>query len=268
MEKFKELIIESAISFDLQTVMKLKKECSNKVPVRVKRFDVSYDTSTIAQMLLDGGYHLINNKEESIIISAEDVAKVPGFIEAIQVNMTQKEKPYNQTTSVVKIGRKSLKFSLANENYCYAAAHIMTVNGEVTEKITKNKIDSDIKNEIKNGVVVMAMRTPLSQAYVDGWFPDPEEKQGFYVQPAGGREFYAILRSADKLKGTDGPFVIFGQQHATKGYRFMWVNYTGMLGGYFKNVRYEKMSYRQMSTPRSYSKGALQDRSDGIYVAK
>ena len=253
MNKFQE-IHEATLSFELIPVMNLKKECGNHVPVRAKTFDSQYNTAPLADVVLAGGYLLADNKGNTIAISAEDVAKIPGFGEKLK----------NQTNSwdKVKIGRKTLNFIKRPEYKCYATASIMKVNGEVVDAVLNNKLSNDIKREIKSGTVVMSIKVPLSQEYVDGWYPDTEKKQGFYIR-GNAREFNAILRSAGKIKGTDGKFVIFAQQHATKNSRFMWCN-----DGGYNEVHYEEMSYRQMSAPRSYSKGALQDRKDGVYVAK
>ncbi len=250
---FKEYVNEGAPSFELVQVMNLKKECGNEVPVRAKTFDAHYNTAPIADIILDGGYLFEDNKDNSVAISAEDAAKVPGFTAMLQ--------DFNNSQQSIKIGRKTIKFSRSEENKCNATASIMKVEGEQIDTPIKNKLSSEMKKEIQSGTVVMSIKVPLSQEYVDGWFPDTEEKQGFYIS-GNAREFRAILRSDGKIKGTDGKFVIFGQQHATKNSRFKWCN-----DGYGE-VHYEEMSYRQMSSPRSYSKGALQDRKDGVYVAK
>jgi len=262
MNKFQKLYEEleqdlnESLSMELIPVMNLKKECGNAVPVRAKTFDSQYNTAPIADILLAGGYLFEDHKSNSFAITAEDVAKVPGFGSLLQNNSTSEQQ--------VKIGRKTIKFTKQNGNKCRATASIMRVNGDVVDPIVKNKLPSDLRTEIKSGTVVMSMKVPLSQEYVDGWYSaDKEEKHGFYID-GDAREFNAILGSAYKIKGTDGKFVIFGQQHATKNSRFLWCND----GNRYPQVRYTQMSYRQMSAPRSYKKGALQDRKNGVYIAK
>ena len=248
MEKFKKLHKATALKTNIETILSLSKECAMKIPVRVKAIDALYDTSEIAEMLLNGAY-LLSHKYEHYVITAEDVAKVAGFNKLI-----------DNGSGKIKIGRKTFMFTKSDENMCYPKTHKLEVlNGEVIEEVIPNKLDNKTKKDITKGQVVYAMKAKMSAEYVEGWFSiKGKDTVGVYLQEYGDKRKVLLVSSFDLSSGED--FYIYGQQHASKNERFTFVD--------MSKVRYIQLKKHQMMPPRAYSKGYLSYRSEGTFVAK
>lgn len=251
MEKFQKIqeAKTPAIKANIEPIINVAKTCSGYVPVRTKTIDSVYDTSGIAEMLLDGAYLLVDNYT-SYVITAEDVAKVPGFNDLIK-----------KGSGKIKIGRKGFSFTVASGNFIWnKASKLEVLNGVIIEDIVPNKLDSNVKKVIQNGPVIYAMKAKLSEEYVEGWFSgkNADEKLGCYVTDYKGGIKVLLVSAFDLTKGEN--FYIYGQQHASKNERFTYVD--------MNDVRYVQLTKNQLMPPRAYKKGLIQDRANGTFVAK
>ncbi len=253
MDKFKDLFTESTTpKVTSENIFNVKKVCSNRVPIRAKRFDSVYDTTYIAKRILEG-YHVFNvdvgANWETTIISPEDLAK---HTELYNMVVTKKGGKF-------KSGRKTWHIYNGSDEISVSKAHNyvneMFIEGDVVEKVVKAKHSASDLNTIKNGVVVNAMKVPLTVEYVEGWYA-MDDTAGFCVQQQSGGMKILLRTSWDIAKGE--PFVIFGQQHATKNSRFTFVN------------RYEYMQVPKhiLMPPKAYTKSKIVDRAKGTFVAK
>ena len=243
------------VSTSTEVLLDVKKICGNRVPLVEKSFDGVYDTSRIYDLLKNGAY-LFEGGAEQFVVTAEDAAKVVGFTEALQ-NL-------GSSTVKFKIGRKTFKLHqpwYLDEAKVDTKVSQLHIEGEQAENVIPNELSAETKKMVKEQVIVYAMKVPLSNEYIEGWYNDPadrDEKIGFYYEPWDSGIRLRIKSSHDFIKNK--PCVIFGQQHATKNEKFT----------YFKagELSYGEFNYFRISPPRSYSKSYVKERSNGVFVAK
>jgi len=250
--KLKDILTEATkVKASVEIALNAARESSREVPIRANKFDNLFDTSKIAKILLDGGYSF-KHKELNYFISAEDAAKVEGLTDILVKR--------NHSGTKVKIGSKTYNIYPDGTSTTSAKAYIITIDGEIVDTVKKSKIESNIKNEIKSGLMVMAIKSDLSAKQIEAIFDgeDEEATKGFYVKRRGN-EFKIILFSANDFIGGRA-FTIFGQQHTSKNDKF---NYYAA-----GEVTYEQFTKRQLLPAKAYSKSNLQDRKDGMFVAK
>ena len=249
MDKFKRIQeAKTTLKVNIEPILSLAKECLPDIPVRVKAIDSKYDTTGIAEAILNGAY-LLEHKYESYLITAEDVAKVPGFNDVIKSGKGD-----------IKIGRRGFKFNVNSGTLTSAKTYKLEVFGDIIEDVIPNKLDAATKKLIKEGPVVYALKSKLSQGLVDATYDGQGDdfKQGFYIRETPNGIYTIMMSSHDITKGES--FYIYGQQHASKRERFVYVN--------MDRVKYVKLSKYKVQPPRAYKKGYVLDRSDGLFIAK
>lgn len=256
MDNFKTLFEATSgkVSAKTEVLIDLKRECANQIPVTTDTLGAGFNTTGIAQEVLNGAY-LFEFKYETYLVTAEDAAKVIGLTEALN----------NSSKTKIKIGRKSFDVS-EYRDYSKVSAKVYKLNieGEQAENVIPSNIPSEDVNLIKNRVIAYAIKAKLTDEYVQGWFTDPfgnndkEEKVGFYCKPFKDGVKLWLRSSHDFIKNK--PCVIFGQQHTSKNERFTYFD-AGELD-------FAEFTYRRLAPPRSYSKSFVKERSDGVFVAK
>ena len=255
---YKDFLFEGKTVATIRAVVDSAVNCNTYVPVSTRRFSNDYDTTEIAEIILNGGYRFDTNKYISYYMTAESVAKIAGLGEFLNSAQTGDFKIGSKSYKVYSHPSKSFEYG---NDWTYSStrnkSYIIDVEGDTVDEVKPFKlVDSDAKDRIKHRVIVNSLKSDLSQTTIDAVFGDKEEVN-FYHEIVDGMIKVVLLSSHDFLKDDFG-FVIFGQQHTSKNERFMFVT---------KKINYGPISKHKFNTG-SYSKSKIYKRADGMFVAK
>jgi hypothetical protein len=256
MKSFNTLINEAKAKVTYTEAFNHSKECSNLIPLRKTKIDSKYDTSALANILLDGGYVFTpNDKYISYFISAEDAAKIEGLTDILVKR---------EGGDAFKIGSKTHRidkwaFYNANKAVCSAKSFIITVEGDPIDNVVKSHYPQDMLDFMKDGKIVNCLKTDLSDSQINAIYGDKDEV-GFYYKIFDG-QYKIIMLSAGMIPGTEGTFYIYGQQHTSKNERFTRVDTAS------EGVKYGLLK-KSIFSSAAYSKSKIYNRKDGMFVAK
>lgn len=252
---YKDFLFEGKTVATVRMVVNAATVCSTYVPVTTKAISNEYDTSELAEIILNGGYRF-NTDKGSCYMTADSVSKVQGLGEFLN----------SKSKGSFKIGSKSYKISYPvdkvenyDRDYSYSATEaksfIIDVEGDSIDEVKDcSYINDENKDRIKNRQVVNCLKSDLSQTTIDAVYGDKEEVN-FYYTITDGAIKVILLSAHDFVKGD---FVIFGQQHTSKNERFVFIT---------TDYKYGPINKGKFNTG-SYSKSKIYKRADGMFVAK